>query len=806
VAGKQDNTKRARSGSPDLDHSGPVFDRARRLARALFGGESVHAAIVLLGDSGVWRSVDPGIVLPAETPGASWVAEHGELLWVEDATLHPMFEKHPAVVGPPYTRLYVAAPIRLEDGSIPGVLAVGVLQPRPHDPQLAARLQDLADFVADEWTRVRATQARDDANSTLADVVRSAPLRLVLADRDLRLMHASPSWFAQTGLDPATAIGRPLDELRPETFEPRRDLFQRCLAGETLSVDKTPVRNVDGSVSWLQARLAPWRDAAGRIGGLIIITHDVTDIVEAMEQTVRSEERLKVALETTQLRVWELDLETHEFATFGAAEDNLKMPADQVLPRDGQWDLIDPRDAPGVRAAWRKAKAAGMPFAAQYRIRSRDDRELWVACAAQVVHDEQGRPLRMVGALRDMTDRMGQEQALIQAKEEAEAANRAKSAFLAMVSHEIRTPLNGLMGMAQVMANGDLPPVQRERLEVIRSSSDGLLTILNELLDLSKIEAGKLTLEDCEFEIAELAAGACATFQAVAENKGLDFGLKVSRTARGAYRGDPVRLRQILHNLTANALKFTDHGAVRIDVGRRAGQLRIRVSDTGIGMTSAQQAQLFRAFQQAEASTARRYGGTGLGLAICRDLVELMGGRISVRSAPGEGTSFTVSVPLPKLETVEPAQAHPATPAAAPDDGSARPLRVLAAEDNNVNQLVLKTLLNQAGVEPVLVGDGRAAVDAWARASWDLILMDVEMPVMNGPAAAAEIRAREKAEGRRRTPIIALTANAMEGQVAQYLAAGMDGHVSKPIAAGRLFAALEAALAAGGDAGATHAA
>jgi PAS domain S-box-containing protein len=802
VADKQDETEAA-SLAPELAQSGPVFERARRLARALFGDRGVYAEIVLVGDSRVWRSIDPEIVLPDETPGAMWVAERDELLWVEDAALDPLFANHSAVVGPPYARLYVAAPIRLEDGSIPGVLAVGVLQPRPYDAQLAARLQDLADFVADEWTRVRATQARDTAKSTLADLVQSAPLRLVLTDRDLRLTHASPSWFAQTGLDPATAVGRRLQELRPETFEPRRQLFDRCLAGETLAVDKTPVRNADGTVSWLQARLAPWRDSAGRIGGLIIITHDVTGIAEVMDHTVRSEERLKVALETTQLRVWELDLATNEFATFGAADDLLDMLDNRGL---SLWEMMDPRDVPAVRAAWNETRTSDAPFAVQYRMKRDDDREVWIASSGRVVRDEHGAPLRMVGAMRDMTDRVGQELALVQAKEEAESANRAKSAFLAMVSHEIRTPLNGLMGMAQVMAKGELSPVQRERLEVIRTSSDGLLTILNELLDLSKIEAGKLTLEDCEFDIAELAAGACATFQAVAENKGLAFDLKVSPAARGAYRGDPVRVRQILHNLTANALKFTDHGRVQIAVGRRAGQVRIRVSDTGIGMTPAQQAKLFSAFHQAEASTARRYGGTGLGLAICRELVELMGGRISVQSAPGEGTSFTVSLPLPQLEAAAPAEAHPAPSAHAPG-GSERALRVLAAEDNNVNQLVLKTLLNHAGIDPVLVGDGRAAVEAWAGAPWDLILMDVEMPVMNGPAAAAEIRARERAEGRRRTPIIALTANAMEGQVAQYLAAGMDGHVPKPIAAGRLFAALEAALATdGGGADAEHAA
>jgi CheY-like chemotaxis protein len=219
-------------------------------------------------------------------------------------------------------------------------------------------------------------------------------------------------------------------------------------------------------------------------------------------------------------------------------------------------------------------------------------------------------------------------------------------------------------------------------------------------------------------------------------------------------------------------------------------------------MTQEQQDKLFQAFEQAEASTSRRYGGTGLGLAICRELTALMHGRIRVKSAPGRGASFTVVLPLPKIEhAAAPARAANASIANAPptvgDSGAELPLRVLAAEDNAVNQLVLKTLLNQIGVEPVMVADGVAAVEAWALEPWDLILMDVEMPRLDGPAATAQIRAREQAEGRPRTPIVALTANAMADQVARYMAAGMDGFVPKPIAASRLFAAVQAALEGG---------
>jgi CheY-like chemotaxis protein len=346
--------------------------------------------------------------------------------------------------------------------------------------------------------------------------------------------------------------------------------------------------------------------------------------------------------------------------------------------------------------------------------------------------------------------------------------------------------------MAQAMARDELTETQRERLDVVRQSGEALLAILNDVLDLSKIEAGKLELEQTEFDIAELAGAAHATFAATAQAKGLAFDLKVTRGAKGVYVGDTVRVRQILYNLVSNALKFTEAGAVKVSVERRAGDLVLIVADTGIGIAPEKAASLFQKFEQADASTTRRYGGTGLGLAICRDLCALMGGTIGVRSEPGEGATFTVRLPLPKTERPAPVRApRRRSEPIAPERG--RTLRVLAAEDNGMNQLVLKTLLSHIGVEPVIVPDGRAAVTAWEAEPWDLILMDVQMPEMDGPTATAIIRARELAEGRVRTPIVALTANAMDHQVSEYRAAGMDDFVAKPIEAGRLFEAVLAA-------------
>jgi CheY-like chemotaxis protein len=361
------------------------------------------------------------------------------------------------------------------------------------------------------------------------------------------------------------------------------------------------------------------------------------------------------------------------------------------------------------------------------------------------------------------------------------------------MSHEIRTPLNGVLGMAQAMAADPLSDVQRSRVEIIRQSGETLLTILNDILDLSKIEAGKLELELNEFEVSRLAQGVHDGFAGVAAGKALAFTLDIDDCARGRYHGDCGRLRQILYNLVSNAMKFTEAGEVRLHVGRRGENLMFTITDTGIGIPAERLPRLFNKFEQVDASTTRRFGGTGLGLAICRDLATLMGGDIQASSREGAGSQFQLTVRLPRLGEETAATTGAAELHAPPlQEGAA--LRVLAAEDNSINQLVLRTLLQQAGIDPMIVADGAEALAAWREHPWDLILMDVQMPVMDGPAATRAIRVSEAETGRPRTPIVALTANAMAHQIAEYAAAGMDGVIAKPIRVEDLFATLQAVM------------
>jgi two-component system, sensor histidine kinase len=389
------------------------------------------------------------------------------------------------------------------------------------------------------------------------------------------------------------------------------------------------------------------------------------------------------------------------------------------------------------------------------------------------------------------------------AAEAAEAASRIKSQFLANVSHEIRTPLNGVLGMVQVMAQDAETPLQAERLETIRESGQALLQVLNDVLDLSKIEAGELELQTEAFDVKALAMRTCAAFSGQAEAKGVVLRCTVSDAAAGAWRGDAVRVRQILSNLISNALKFTDKGEVALTIDRigdKAGEaLSFAVRDTGIGIVADALPKLFAKFSQVDDSNTRRFGGTGLGLAICRELAQMMQGDIAVASAPGEGSTFTVTLPLPFVGA---ASAEPHAELGRPIELPTEPLRILAAEDNRTNQKVLAALLAPLGVELTLVEDGQAAIDVWRAAGFDLILMDIQMPGMSGLAACEAIRAEERGKGLAPVPIVALSANAMSHQVDAYLAAGMTAHVAKPIDAVALYQAISDAVAGPAEAGA----
>jgi signal transduction histidine kinase len=400
------------------------------------------------------------------------------------------------------------------------------------------------------------------------------------------------------------------------------------------------------------------------------------------------------------------------------------------------------------------------------------------------------------------------EAAIRQARTAAESASRAKSVFLANMSHEIRTPLNGVIGLAGALGRTALSGEQFEMVSLIRQSGQTLERFLTDILDVSKIEAGKLSLEVDTFDLHEAIEAAVHLMQTAANEKSLGFSLTFGTNARGLFKGDAVRIRQIVSNLASNAVKFTKEGGVAIQVeviepenDGEAATLVIKVSDTGIGFDNEARARLFHRFEQADGSITREFGGTGLGLSICKALTEMMGGTISVISVPNQGSSFMVKLPLSRLMSLDTfdirSETQPATvtPPATDEIEPSRLLRILLAEDHPTNQRVVAMILQPYGVDLTVVGNGVKALEAFEAGRFDVVLMDMQMPEMDGLKATQAIRALELTAQLPRTPIAMLSANAMNEHVEQALDAGCDVHIAKPVTPESLVRGIQAALA-----------
>ena len=538
---------------------------------------------------------------------------------------------------------------------------------------------------------------------------------------------------------------------------------------------------------------SPLRDAGGKVIRVLGVAVEISRRIQAEQQLRLSEERWQLALRGNNDGLWDWNARTNEVFFSPRWKQMLGFEDHELDNSNAEWDgRIHPEDLLRVQEELQGHLRRETDFyTTEYRLRAKDGSYLWVLARGQALWDEQGHAVRMVGSHTDITQRKIAEEALQRAKEQAELANCSKSEFLANMSHEIRTPMNGVLGMIDLVLDSELDAEQRDFLRTAKHSAQSLVSLINDILDLSKIEAGKLELIRMPFSIRRGVDEAVRMLVVTARQKGLTLNVDVAADVPDSLRGDPVRLRQILSNLVGNAIKFTDRGSVTVRVMRErqtpaGATIHFLVCDTGIGIPEEQQACIFEPFRQADGSMTRRHEGTGLGLAICTRLVQLMGGRLWVESRLGAGSTFHFTAPFENVrEGEEKLAGVPFDPgisrlAASVQSSSARTLRILVAEDNAVNQNLILNLLKKDGHIVELAANGGEALAAIERSEFDLILMDVQMPQMDGFEATAAIRKAEKLTGCH-VPIVALTAHAMHGDREHCLKAGMDEYLTKPI-------------------------
>ena len=603
----------------------------------------------------------------------------------------------------------------------------------------------------------------------------------------------------------AALVQRPMDGIVGFNFESfvmesERDMFVSLLQmGDSRgSNGETRLCATDGTTVPVQLALSRLPDSS--VAAICLITTDISVSKQVETDLLLSEARLSEAQESAQLGSWEWDTTTHELTWSDELYRIYNLDRGTFRPSfETYGDLIHPDDHGWVMENVDRALHERGFFNHDHRIIRADGVERVIQARGRMVLDHAGNSLKFVGTSQDVTERKEIEAELLRAKDAAEMATRSKSEFLANMSHEIRTPMNGVIGMTGLLLDSRLTPQQRDFAQTIRASGEALMSIINNILDFSKIEAGRTELELLDLDLPHVLRGTVSLLQSQATAKGLQLRATIDADVPNNLRGDAGRLRQVLINLIGNAIKFTAAGDVDVRVSleretERDARLLIRITDTGIAITPEAQTRLFRPFEQADGSTTRRYGGTGLGLAICKALVTNMGGEIGVESVAEVGSTFWFTARLPKqAKRTEKLVTRPAPrPDVSPDDPATAAARlasrVLIAEDNAVNQKVALAQLHRLGYASAdVVANGLEVLEALALIPYDIVLMDCQMPELDGYKTTRLIR-----EGSGYQPyIIAMTANAMQGDRELCLAAGMNSYVSKPVRT----AALEAALA-----------
>jgi PAS domain S-box-containing protein len=661
--------------------------------------------------------------------------------------------------------------------------------------------------VEDVSQRKTAEDALAEASSTLEAVIRQSPLAIITVDADGTVRSWNPSAERLFGWTEAEVLRTTL----PVVPDPER-CVRDALRGKSLAGSECRGIRRDGSLVETTLWTALLTDASGEARGMVAMVADNSRRKEDEARLRESEERYRDLFQNANDIVVSTDLGGNFTSANKAAEQATGYTRAELLAMN-MAGLLAPGEDQRAREIIGAMLAGSPPGRYELTVTAKDGKWIPLEITSRLLFED-GRPTAIQSIARDIAERKQWEQRVEEYARElsrkndelslalaaAQEAAEAKSCFLANMSHEVRTPMNGVIGMADVLLTTSLDEEQRGYAATIKNSAEALLVLINDILDTSRIEAGKLELRVGPFDPRELAARVVAMLEPQAQRKGLKLSCSVSEPMPRTLVGDEVRLRQVLAKLAGNAVKFTERGEVRIElqlleqVGGDA-RLRCTVEDTGIGISEEQRGRLFAHFSQADNSTTRKYGGAGLGLAMSKQLVEMMGGEIGFESQPGVGSKFWFTVPC----NGRPAPRPPAglAPELRALDRALRQAngpggRILVAEDNEVNRVIARRMLERAGYQVQAVENGRLAAAEALSGAYDLVLMDVHMPEMDGFQATAEIRRQE--EGLRHTPIVAMTARALPGDRDECLRAGMDEYISKPIHRDTLLTLLERLL------------
>lgn len=783
------------------------FDSVTALAARLLNAEI--SAVSLVDRERQWFKAIHGLAIqetPRDIAFCAHAINHADPFSVSDATQDVRFCENPLVTAEPHIRSYAGAPLVDSAGHALGTLCVINRIPRAWSSDELAILASLARMAMVHLETLAVAKQKSIVESLHEGVVSAMAEGVVVQTASGEVRLANPAALSILGLTLEQITGKTSTDPGWQSLREDGSPFpgEEHPAMVTLRTGKNvdgcvmSVARPDGSRRWIKinSRGVFAADRTKPIEAVATFS-DITEERERAAELHAKRQRLNMALEVGMIGVIERDTAAGEVRTFGHTETLEKfgpmVSADdrsflERIPASRQGEVID---------KWTCHLDGGPRLRLETPILLADGSQRWALVGAEKLTDAQGRVTGALIAMKDIEDRKQSEFALIDSLQKLESASRAKDVFLANIGHEIRTPLNGVIGMASALGLSTLTAEQREMVSLIGSSGEVLDRLLNDLLDMSKLDAGKVTLEPAPFDLAAAVVEASQLFEIRAGEKNLGFSLDISADAYGTWVGDKIRIKQIVSNLVSNAIKFTPRGEIEVRLSATGSVdssaidwVTLEVEDTGPGIPIVMQDKIFDRFEQVRSSSSGQ-SGTGLGLSICKSLASLMGGEVAVSSQEGLGSTFTMRLPLARASR---APVSDTDPDGEPTKGKL--MRVLLVDDHPTNQRVVEAMLRAFDCEIVTAADGAQAVAAFESGSFDFVLMDMSMPVMDGVAATSAIRALERQASARRTPIAMLTAHGSDQHRREAQDAGADFHIVKPVTPVSLLAGLEKAIRA----------